>query len=376
MHEFIPEDIVLKYLGTKGVKPILYSTLIGTFLPVCCWGSLPIAVSFYKKGARLGPILAFLVATPATSVSALLVVYSVLGLKFAVYIFFAVIVMGVATGLIGNMIKYEPKASKKEESCPHCEAGASHAHEHGKKNFFRRIASILRYAYIDLPKEIGLEILVGIILAAIVATFVPIGRLIKLYLGGWFGYAFSIVFGLLMYICSTATPPLVDSLIRQGLNIGAGMALLLIGPVTSYGTLFVLRKEFGMKVLSIFLVSLIILSLLLGFGFQILQGNSRVYAALEHAAKIREINLEAYQYGFHPDPIKVKKEEAVRLNITSRDVTHGVYIKDYNINVVAKKGKIEKVEFIANKIGQFDIICSVYCGPGHSKMKGKLIVEE
>src|SRR3989344_5151440 len=109
VHEFIPEDIVLKYLGTKGVKPILYSTLIGTFLPVCCWGSLPIAVSFYKKGARLGPILAFLVATPATSVSAFLVAWSVLGLKFALYIFFAVIVMGVAIGLIGDRIKYEPK---------------------------------------------------------------------------------------------------------------------------------------------------------------------------------------------------------------------------------------------------------------------------
>ena len=38
VHELIPEDMVLKYLGAKGIKPILYSTLIGTFLPVCCWG--------------------------------------------------------------------------------------------------------------------------------------------------------------------------------------------------------------------------------------------------------------------------------------------------------------------------------------------------
>src|SRR5512136_190519 len=84
IHELIPEDKVLKYLGTSGIAPIFWSTLIGTLLPVCCWGSLPIAVSFYKKGAKLGPVLAFLVATPATSVSALLVAYSVLGLKFAV----------------------------------------------------------------------------------------------------------------------------------------------------------------------------------------------------------------------------------------------------------------------------------------------------
>lgn len=271
VHELIPEDKILKYLGAKGLRPILYSTFIGALLPVCCWGSLPIAVSFYKKGARLGPILAFLVATPATSISALFVAYSVLGLTFTVYIFFAVIIMGVVTGLIGNSIRYTPKKIEEKVSCPHCELDPEHAHLHKKKPIVERAISVLKYAYIELPKEIGVELFIGLLLAAAVATFMPIGRLIKLYLGGWIGYAFSIIFGIIMYICSTATVPLVDSLMRQGLNPGAGMTLLLIGPVTGYGTILVLRKEYGMKVLSIFLASLIVLSLLLGVGFQLLQ---------------------------------------------------------------------------------------------------------
>ena len=266
VHEMIPEDKVSKYLGSGGIAPIFYSTLIGTLLPVCCWGSLPIAVSFYKKGARLGPILAFLVATPATSISALLVAYSVLGIKFAVYIFFAVIMMGITIGLIGNRIKYIPKNIPEKIACPHCEANPEHIHSHGKK-FKSRIIAALKYAYIELPKEIGLELIIGILLAAGVATFVPLGKIIKAYLGGWIGYVFSIIFGIFMYICSTATVPLVDSLIRQGMNAGAGMTLLLIGPVTSYGTILVLRKEYGAKVLTVFLTSLIIISLLLGLGF-------------------------------------------------------------------------------------------------------------
>lgn len=270
VHELIPEDKVLKYLGAGGVRSIFYSTLIGTLLPICCWGTLPIAVSFYKKGAKLGPVLAFLVATPATSVSALLVAYSVLGLKFAVYIFFAVIIMGVTIGLAGNRIKYIPKNNPKNLSCPHCELDPGHIHAHKKKTLKEKASSILKYAYIDLPKEIGVELIIGIVLAAIVATFIPIGRFVKSYLGGWIGYAFAIIFGIITYICSTATVPFVDSLIRQGMSSGAGMTLLLIGPVTSYGTLLVLKKEFGLKVLSIFLVLLTILSLLLGIGFQLL----------------------------------------------------------------------------------------------------------
>ena len=269
VHELIPEETVLKYLGTKGIKPIIYSTLIGTFLPVCCWGSLPIAVSFYKKGAKLGPILAFLVATPATSISALLVAYSVLGLSFAVYIFFAVIIMGVTIGVIGNAIKYTPKPVEKV-TCPHCELDPEHEQMHKKKTFKEKMAAALKYAYIDLPKEIGLELFIGLILAAVVATYLPIGYLIKTYLSGVLGYVFSVVFGLLMYICSTASVPLIDSLMKQGMNHGAAMTLLLIGPVASYGTILVLRKEYGLKILSIFLSALIICSLLLGIGFQLL----------------------------------------------------------------------------------------------------------
>jgi len=35
VHELIPEDAVLKHLGSGGIKPILASTIIGTLLPVC-----------------------------------------------------------------------------------------------------------------------------------------------------------------------------------------------------------------------------------------------------------------------------------------------------------------------------------------------------
>jgi len=270
VHELIPEDKVLKYLGSGGIAPIFYSTLIGALLPVCCWGSLPIAVSFYKKGARLGPVLAFLVATPATSISALLVSYSVLGLKFTVYIFFAVLAMGVTIGLIGNRIRYVPRDLDHNVECPHCQIDPAHVHSHIKKTFLEKIISALKYAYIELPKEIGFELLAGLVMAAFVATFLPVGRLIRAYLSGWLGYAFAVIFGVFTYLCSTASVPLVDSLIKQGMNAGAGMTLLVLGPVTSYGTILVLRKEYGIKVLTVFLVSMIAMSLLLGFGYQLI----------------------------------------------------------------------------------------------------------
>lgn len=92
--------------------------------------------------------------------------------------------------------------------------------------------------------------------------------------------------------------------------------------------------------------------------------------------KTKEIKLEAFQFGFSPDKITVKKGERVKISATSQDVPHGFYIKEYNINAIIKRGEVKRIEFLADKAGSFDIMCSVYCGTGHPDMKAKLIVQE
>ncbi len=265
IHEFFPSSWVEKYLGQSNIRSVLYATVAGTILPICCWGSLPMAVAFYKKGSRLGAVLAFLVATPATSVTALLISYRLLGPVFAIYEFFAVIIIGIVVGVAGNMFT-QTRESSEETSCSDC-AGEEPDTE---KSFTGRWRSALRFAFWELPKDIGLETLVGIILAAVVVSFAPIGDWIRQYMTGGGGYIFSVVFGLTMYICATGTVPLVDAFLDQGLNLGAGMTLLLIGPVTSYATILVVRKKFGLKILLTYLGIVTVLSLCMGYLFTII----------------------------------------------------------------------------------------------------------
>lgn len=96
----------------------------------------------------------------------------------------------------------------------------------------------------------------------------------------------------------------------------------------------------------------------------------------KYAAKFKDIKLESFQFEFSPNTITVKKGDIARIFATSRDVTHGIYIKEYDINSHVSKGKDAKIEFMADKAGSFDIICHVYCGKGHHDMKAKLIVKE
>jgi len=306
LHEFVPTGLVKRHLGGRGIKPLLYSTLAGTVLPICCFGSLPVAVSLHQKGARLGPVLAFLVATPATSISALLVCYALLGIKFTVFIFFAVILMGLVIGAIGNLIKFESKglanplqkaeiatdpvcgmSVQTEKSaqtehggqvyyfcCSHCqqafESKPEEYLEAYSQDVAHRLKHVFRYAFVDMVKEIGPELLLGLALAALVAAVTPVGEFVQSYLSGGLGYLFSLVFGLLMYICSTASVPLVHAFVSQGMNIGAGMVLLLVGPITSWGTILVLRKEFGGKILLAYLMVIAIMALVLGWCFSMI----------------------------------------------------------------------------------------------------------
>ena len=93
-------------------------------------------------------------------------------------------------------------------------------------------------------------------------------------------------------------------------------------------------------------------------------------------AGVHEVTMTAKNYEFEPSVITVKKGEKVRLMITATDRDHGIKIDGYDINQELKKGDPATIEFTADKAGTFEFKCSVYCGLGHRKMKGKLVVEE
>jgi len=93
-------------------------------------------------------------------------------------------------------------------------------------------------------------------------------------------------------------------------------------------------------------------------------------------ATVHEITMTARDYEFDPGVITVKKGDKVRLVITATDRKHGIKIEGYDIDQVLNTGDPTTIEFTADKAGTFEFKCSVYCGMGHRKMKGKLVVEE
>ncbi len=88
-----------------------------------------------------------------------------------------------------------------------------------------------------------------------------------------------------------------------------------------------------------------------------------------------EIQMTARKYEFTPSTIHAKAGQPVELIITAVDHEHGFKIDALHINKKLPKGQPVTVEFTPTEAGTFPFECSHFCGLGHGKMKGELIVE-
>jgi cytochrome c oxidase subunit II len=112
----------------------------------------------------------------------------------------------------------------------------------------------------------------------------------------------------------------------------------------------------------------------------------------QSGATAKTVEISAKKYEFSPAEIHVKAGEKVELKVHSVDETHGVKLSLYPEGAKDKKtpglvfdtpeenGKVTKgtdqvLDFVAKEPGTYDFVCAKFCGFGHDKMKGKLIVE-
>ena len=93
------------------------------------------------------------------------------------------------------------------------------------------------------------------------------------------------------------------------------------------------------------------------------------------SAEPRTIEITARRFAFEPAEIRAAVGERLQLVIRSADGVHGLEIKRLKVKQeVPRGGNAAVVEFTATEAGRFPILCSEYCGDGHERMTGMLVV--
>jgi uncharacterized membrane protein YraQ (UPF0718 family) len=278
MKAWVPTQVLSGHLG-QGNKAIIKAAFIGAPLPLCSCGVIPVATELRRSGASAPATSSFLVATPETGVDSVSVSYALLGPVFAIYRPITAVLSAIFTGFVvaGTPEPAPPKSVKTASCCSTKKAelveekgccGTMSA-ENKRPSFQQKTLSGIRYAATQLIDDLVIWLLIGLIFATLVRTFVPTSFLLS-YGSGLTAMLVMIAMSIPMYICATASTPIAAGFIMAGISPGTALVFMMAGPATNISTLGVIKKEMGGAVLLRYLLgialSAICFGLLLDWG--------------------------------------------------------------------------------------------------------------
>jgi uncharacterized membrane protein YraQ (UPF0718 family) len=295
---FISQDTMRRWVGGRGIGAILRAALFGAPLPLCSCGVLPAAIGLHRAGASKEATVSFLISTPETSVDSVAVTYALMGPLMAVFRPIAALVNAVGTGLLTTLVADKTvsqnvaasseavtsccstkdeaesisccssKAVPVEASCCSTEnKDSNNSDTKANVSFSSKLWQVLSYAGAELLDDISKWLVIGIVLAGAMITFIPPDWFAQ-WGNGIGAMLIMLVVGVPMYICAVASTPVAAGLLISGVSPGAVLVFLLVGPATNIASFALLKNELGLKVTLVYLAGLSIFSLLMGLSLE------------------------------------------------------------------------------------------------------------
>ncbi|MFH0840093.1 MAG: permease [Candidatus Omnitrophota bacterium] len=323
---FVSQASVMKYFGAKANKFLSYSvaSVSGTILAVCSCTVLPLFSGIYKRGAGLGPAIAFLYSGPAINVLAIIFTARILGWQLGLARAIGAVIFSVVIGLLMHLIFL--KEERERHANGNFDVGETRETRSLGKTviYFVSMVAFLVFANWSKPFEgdhglwsiiyqykwwiagfslvslafmlfrwfkkdelkewtsatwgFALQIL-PLLLAGVLVSGFLLGRVghegiipskfVAMLAGGnsvWANF-FSSIVAALMYFATLTEVPILQGLIGAGMGKGPALALLLAGPALSLPNMLVLRSIVGTKKTAIYVSLVVIMATISGMIF-------------------------------------------------------------------------------------------------------------
>ncbi|MFO7749708.1 MAG: permease [Desulfobacteraceae bacterium] len=263
LHVVFPESVVKKHLGGNTFGSVFKSSLFGIPLPLCSCGVVPVATSLKNSGASRGATISFLVSTPQVGADSFLITYSLIGWFFGVFRIVASFIIAMAAGILVNLFGKEDENDRR---------GFPMAPNAGEEPRSEKLRNIVGYVEYTLLGSIANSLVVGIVIAALIAAVVP-DNFFELYLSSDFlSMVLMLVVAIPMYICASSSTPIAASLIMKGMSPGAALVFLLAGPATNAMGISAIMKVVGRKSTGIYLGVIAAGSIAMGYLLNLITG--------------------------------------------------------------------------------------------------------
>ena len=325
---FVSQASVIKYFGARANKFLSYgvASISGVILAVCSCTVLPLFSGIYKRGAGLGPAIAFLYSGPAINILAIILTARILGWQIGFARAIGAIIFSVVIGLLMHLIFL------KEERARHANGdfnvgeinetrslgksvlyfasmvlflvfanwGKPIEGDHGiwsviyqykwwiagfslvaltvmlfkwfKKDELKQWAGATwEFALQILPLLLGGVLISGFLLGRVGHEGIIPSRWVEMLVGGnsFRANFFSSVVAAFMYFATLTEVPILQGLIGSGMGKGPALALLLAGPALSLPSMLVIRGVIGTKKTVVYVSLVVVMATISGmiFGF-------------------------------------------------------------------------------------------------------------
>eukprot|EP00929_Paragymnodinium_shiwhaense_P059870 TRINITY_DN29953_c0_g2_i2.p1 TRINITY_DN29953_c0_g2~~TRINITY_DN29953_c0_g2_i2.p1 ORF type:complete len:331 (+),score=63.79 TRINITY_DN29953_c0_g2_i2:629-1621(+) len=225
-------ETVAKLIGSGGVVDVVKGAVIGTFVPLCSCGALPVAMSLAEAGAAPAAVVSFITAAQSAGVDSALITYGVLGAPVAVARLLASLFMAIAAGLATPQSGHVAPAA--------C-CGKDHSAEKERPGFLMRVVKGVKQSLTDDFDEVAPWVAAGLVCTAAITTFAPTEGIS--FGDHPLGRAAVLVATLPLQLCEHGTVTFAHALRNAGATQGTAFAFLVSAPATNLATMALLMKR-------------------------------------------------------------------------------------------------------------------------------------
>lgn len=323
---FVSQASVMKYFGAKANKFLSYSvaSVSGTILAVCSCTVLPLFAGIYKRGAGLGPAVAFLYSGPAINVLAIILTARILGWQLGLARAIGAVFFSVVIGLLMHLIFLKEERQRHaigdfnvgevKEARPLAKTilyfasmvaflvfanwGKPLEGDRGvwsiiyqykwwiagfslislavmvlkwfKKDELKEwTGATWGFALQILPLLLGGVLISGFLLGRVGHEGIISSRWVEMLVGGnsFRANFFSSIVAAFMYFATLTEVPILQGLIGSGMGKGPALALLLAGPALSLPSMLVIRGIIGTKKTVVYVALVVVMATISGMIF-------------------------------------------------------------------------------------------------------------
>lgn len=233
--DFVPKDMAIKLVGKPGTKKgVVQAALAGVFFDLCSHGILLVGMKLYERGASIGQVMAFLIASPWNSLSLTIILFALIGVKWTLLFIVASVIIAILSGVIFDYCVQKQVLAPNPNQLDHPHEMKSWVDLFKETNWGEKsIKDSFKHAIKD-SQIIVRWMFVGIVLIACVRTFMEVDTFQTLFAPTLAGLGLTLVAATVIEVCSEGLAPVAADLMNRAFAPGNAFTFLMAGVATDY----------------------------------------------------------------------------------------------------------------------------------------------